>query len=97
MPIHDWTRVTDGTFHDFHVGWVTEIRTALNDGLLPPSYYAQAEQIVGPLGPDVLTLQTNNHPPSNGVPSGGQAGGVATATSPRRRGTWPGRSWTTTC
>lgn len=57
MPIHDWTRVPAGAWHDFHVAWIAEIRRALNDGLLPPEYYAQAEQIAGPLGPDVLTLR----------------------------------------
>ncbi len=57
MPIHDWTRATAGTWHDFHLAWIAEIRNALNGGLLPASYYAQAEQIAGPLGPDVLTLQ----------------------------------------
>jgi hypothetical protein len=47
MPIHDWTRVSDGTFHDFHIAWIAEIRNVLNGGLLPPGYYyAQAEQIV---------------------------------------------------
>jgi hypothetical protein len=46
MPIHDWTRVSDGTFHGFHVAWIAEIRNVLNGGLLPPNYYAQAEQIV---------------------------------------------------
>ncbi len=25
MPVHDWTRVSDGTFHDFHYSWVLEI------------------------------------------------------------------------
>ncbi len=29
MPIHDWTRVTAGTWHDFHLAWITEIRNAL--------------------------------------------------------------------
>ena len=58
MPIHDWTRVGVGTWHDFHLVWIAEIRNVLNDGLLPSDYYAQAEQIIGPLGPDVLTLQT---------------------------------------
>jgi hypothetical protein len=66
MPIHDWTRVGDGTFHDFHVAWITEIRNALNDGLLPTDYYAQAEQIAGPLGPDVLTLQIPDAPATSG-------------------------------
>ncbi len=59
MPIHDWTRVEPGTFHDFHAAWIVEIRNALNGGLLPPDYYALAEQMAGPLGPDVLTLQAS--------------------------------------
>lgn len=57
MPIHDWTRVTAGTWHAFHLSWISEIQESLNDGLLPPDHYAQAEQIAGPFGPDVLTLQ----------------------------------------
>ncbi len=36
MPIHDWTRVTAGIWHDFHLAWLAEIRNVLNDGLLPP-------------------------------------------------------------
>ena len=59
MPIHDWTRVGAGTFHDFHCGWVVEICNALNVGLLPPGYYARAEQVGGEVGPDVLTLQVD--------------------------------------
>jgi hypothetical protein len=57
MPVHDWTRVSDGTFHDFHYSWVLEIKRALKRGLLPKGYYVMAEQIGGDLGaPDVLTL-----------------------------------------
>jgi len=56
MPVHDWTRVDDGIFHDFHAGWIPEIRTALNGGLLPEGYYALAEQHVGRKIADVLTL-----------------------------------------
>src|SRR5688572_27893683 len=44
MPIHDWTRVDHGTFHDFHQGWAPLIRSALNNGLLPPEYEAKVEQ-----------------------------------------------------
>jgi len=44
MPIHDWTRVDHGTFHDFHQGWAVQIRSALNGGLLPPDYEAKVEQ-----------------------------------------------------
>jgi hypothetical protein len=60
MPIHDWSRVFDGAFHDFHHVWIGEIRNALNEGLLPPDYYAMAEQVARPTVPDVLTLQTAN-------------------------------------
>lgn len=58
MPIHDWTRVNAGIFHDFHTAWITHLREALNGGLRPPDHYALGEQIAGGLGPDVLTLQT---------------------------------------
>lgn len=61
MPVHDWTRVSDGTFHDFHYSWVLEIKRALMRGLLPRGYYVMAEQIGGDLGaPDVLTLQADS-------------------------------------
>jgi len=84
MPIHDWTRVTAGTWHDLHVAWITELRNVLNAGLLPEDYYAQAEQIVGPMGPDVLALQELDIP-SNGTPdSSAMAGGVAVAIAPPR-------------
>ena len=43
MPVHDWTRVAAGMFHDFHNAWITELRNALNGGLLPPDYYALVE------------------------------------------------------
>ncbi|HKM51983.1 MAG TPA: hypothetical protein VJY33_01165, partial [Isosphaeraceae bacterium] len=80
MPIHDWTRVNAGTWHDFYLGWISEIRNELNGGRLPPSYYAQAEQIVGPLGPDVLTLQTVNSTDEHEAelqPEGGLAVAIA--------------------
>ncbi len=58
MPVHDWTRVSDGAFHDFHYSWVLEIKRALKRGILPEGYYVMAEQLGGDLGaPDVLTLQ----------------------------------------
>jgi len=83
MPIHDCLRVTAGTWHDFHLAWIAEIRNVLNGGGLPPNYYAQAEQIGGPLGPDVLTWQTPELPPEPGIeePS---SGGLAVATVPPR-------------
>jgi hypothetical protein len=83
MPIHDWTRVTAGTWHDFHHARIAEIRNALNGGRLPASYYAQAEQIAGPLGPDVLTLLTPDLPPEPGIDEP-FSGGLAVATVPPR-------------
>src|SRR4051812_27207151 len=57
MPIHDWTRVSAGTFHAFHNAWIAEVQRAMNGGLLPADYYALAEQVAGQVIPDVLTLQ----------------------------------------
>ena len=45
MPIHDWTRVSAGTFHGFHNAWITELARALNNGVLPSPFYAEAEQV----------------------------------------------------
>jgi hypothetical protein len=74
MPIHDWTRVDAGIFHDFHHGWIEEIKRALNRGILPDDYYALAEQHAAGFGPDVLTLQEIR----NGA--GGASAGMAPAT-----------------
>src|SRR5260370_37466725 len=74
MPVHDWTRVSDGTFHDFHYSWVLEIKRALKRGLLPKGYYVMAEQIGGDLGaPDVLTLQPARSDPETDEPLSGTA------------------------
>jgi hypothetical protein len=62
MPVHDWTRVEAGIFHDFHVAWIPEIRKALNGGILPEGYYALAEQHAGPTIADVLTLHASPAP-----------------------------------
>ncbi|MBL8889395.1 MAG: hypothetical protein JNL67_05420 [Planctomycetaceae bacterium] len=79
MPIHDWTRVSSGTWHAFHLAWIAEIQNALNGGCLPPDYYALAEQIIGPFGPDVLTLQETPH---NDWTATHSDGGIALETSP---------------
>lgn len=57
MPIHDWTRVSAGTFHDFHCSWIPEIRNRLRTGILPEPFYAQVEPSTGGTVADVLTLQ----------------------------------------
>src|SRR5437660_5600909 len=58
MPVHDWTRVDAGVFHDFHNVWIAELRNALNRGLLPPDCYAMSEQHAGKYVTDVLTLHS---------------------------------------
>ena len=61
MPIHDWKRVPAGIFHHFHLSWIDAIAGALNNGILPDTYYAMAEQFAAGLGPDVLTLKEDRH------------------------------------
>jgi hypothetical protein len=80
MPVHDWTRVDAGLFHDFHQRWIAALSNALNAGGLPPDYFALVEQrIRGPI-PDVLTLRLSGEgaEPSNGTTA------VAVATAPPR-------------
>lgn len=79
MPIHDWTLVPDGIFHDFHHGWIEELKRYLNHGHLPDGYYALAEQLAGKLGPDVLTLYPLSAPGNGSVKPGEPQGGVRVA------------------
>ena len=60
MSMHDWTRVSAGTYHAFHNAWITHLQEALNAGVLPKPYYAQGEQQAGDIQPDVLALHENN-------------------------------------
>src|SRR5436309_2888868 len=70
MPIHDWTRVDHGTFHDFHQGWGPIIRTVLNTQLLPPDYSAMVEQHADRGIPDILALEVAAPPDGNGPAAG---------------------------
>lgn len=63
MPIHDWTRVQAGLFHDFHQGWSVEIRNVLNRGILTGGYYALVEQRVDGPEPDVIAIETTGTNP----------------------------------
>ena len=63
MPMHDWTRVEAGIYHDFHFEWISRIKAAVNSRL-PTDYFALAEQHAAGFGPDVLTLQHDE--PSSG-------------------------------
>lgn len=78
MLVHDWTRVEAGVFHHFHHRWITAITDALNAGLLPPEYYALAEQQAAGFGPDILTLQSTlqeaDDEQPTAVPSNGGGG-----------------------
>jgi hypothetical protein len=75
MPIHDWTRVSCGGFHNFHQDWTIEIYRTLNRGLLPPGYTAFTDLRVEGWEPDVVTIQS----PSSSMP-----GGLAVAETPPR-------------
>src|SRR5690242_2652111 len=82
MPVHDWTRVEAGIFHDFHTTWVTEIRSALNEGVLPEGYYALAEQHAGLGITDVLTLHASPAPTERRPPLLPATGGTAVSEAP---------------
>lgn len=79
MPVHDWTRVDAGIFHDFHLSWIGELKRAFNNGALPQGYYALAKQVAAGREPDVLTLKS---PETGQPPNDRPAGGVALAESP---------------
>ena len=59
MPVHDWTRVEAGVFHEFHGDWIFTLKNALNQGVLPPDYYAMGEQVAGGLLPDIVSPGNN--------------------------------------
>jgi hypothetical protein len=44
MPLHDWSPMPAGLFHDFHQAWSIHIRSALNGGILPKGFSALVEQ-----------------------------------------------------
>jgi hypothetical protein len=86
MPVHDWTRIYAGAFHDFHHEWLVAIKHALTRGILPTDYYAMVDQVAGGWGPDVLTLQRpTGMPPAQGKGQQGppgRGGPVAVAERP---------------
>ena len=60
MPIHDWTRVEAGIFHNFQLSWICAIADSLNRGLLPAGYYALIETSNRPVEPDCIVDQAEN-------------------------------------
>ncbi len=83
MPIHDWSTVVAGIFHDYHGEWIRTIKHALNAGILPPDYYALAEQRAAGVEPDVLAL-SGGRPDAEPVELPGDGGGLLLA-PPRTR------------
>ncbi len=77
MPMHDWTNVEAGIYHDFHHARIFALKQTLNAGVLPEDYYAMAEQVAAGFGPDVVALQ---YELAEGDSAGG---GTATQTRPK--------------
>lgn len=69
MPIHDWTLVDAGMFHNFHQHWTVHLCSALNAGVLPEGYYAMTDQRVAGPEPDVVSLRLDL--PGQPQPDGG--------------------------
>ncbi len=82
MPLHDWSRVPAGLFHDFHQSWSIRIKDALNAGRLPKGIVALVEQRAGPKEADVLAIERKTLAPRLGASN---AGGVATMERPVTR------------
>ncbi len=85
MPTHDWRQVESGIFHAFHTRWISELQGALNEGLLPPGYYALAEQHLRGAIADILTLNAGS-PRSVTPPEHEVDGSVAVAEVPLKTG-----------
>jgi Protein of unknown function (DUF4058) len=73
MPIHDWSRVPSGLFHDFHQSWSIRIKDALNAGRLPKGVAALVEQRAGPKEADVLAIEVRPEGRLGEEPDGGVA------------------------
>ncbi|MFN4904327.1 MAG: hypothetical protein ACK5LQ_03800 [Planctomycetota bacterium] len=58
MPMHDWSKVPSGTYHNFHLQWIASISRQLNAGLLPPGCFAMAQQVIG--GPEPVSLPSRD-------------------------------------
>jgi Protein of unknown function (DUF4058) len=72
MPIHDWSGTSEGEFHDLHLAWLAELRKVLNKNILPPGFYARAEQRIGIIEPDMVAFDQRVEP-------FGETGGLAIA------------------
>ena len=73
MPMHDWSGIPAGLFHDFHQTWSIQIKLALNAGILPKGLSALVEQRSGPRESDVLAIESLGGPRSEFGNDGGMA------------------------
>lgn len=80
MAIHDWTKVSAGTFQDFHASWIAELAKALNGVSLPTDFYTMSEPVAGQTSPDVLALQVDHQDDWDARES--PSGGTAVLTAP---------------
>lgn len=80
MPIHDWTKVPAGDFHNFHQLWAAEICNTLNAGVLPPGYSALIDRSIMGFAPDILTTTRRGT-----VPIEEELGDTLLKTMPRTR------------
>ncbi len=81
MPMHDWSRIPAGLFHDFHQTWSIQIKLALNAGILPKGLSALVEQRSDPREwavPAIASLGTASS-------AFGNDGGVGTSAPPATR------------
>ncbi len=89
MPIHDWSRVSDGMFHWFHQRWIGTLSDWLNQGRLPDGYYAIGEIYTEGHYPDVLAVEDRPAEDSRSAVAQSPGFGVALAEAPpATRFTW---------
>jgi hypothetical protein len=80
MPLHDWSRIPAGLFHDFHQTWSIRIKLALNSGILPKGLSALVEQRSRPRESDVLAIENLGRTRSDFVDDVGVATSVPPVT-----------------
>ncbi|TWU41343.1 hypothetical protein Q31b_27870 [Novipirellula aureliae] len=55
MPLHDWTRVRSGIYHNLHCRWIAAIMDRLNAGVLPSGLVAMLRTSSGSVWSSVFT------------------------------------------
>jgi hypothetical protein len=89
MPIHNWSRVSDGMFHWLHQTWIVAIAKWFYEGRLPEGFYAIGEVYAYEVEPDVPTVEDRR--PKTGRANGHSSNGFGVAlleSPPKTRFTW---------